>query len=482
MITYNEAELRDKIHACWVGKNIGGTMGTPYEGKREMNDISGFVTDKGVILPNDDLDLQLIWLVAMEEYGPYQMNANVLGEYWFKYIPPEWNEYGVGKSNLRAGLLPPLSGEIHNSKWKTSNGAWIRSEVWACMAPGFPEIAVKYAQMDASVDHGMSEGTYAEWFTAALDSLAFRGGEIRELIEQALFFIPADSRVARSVRLVLTSFDKGVDYRKTRELLVKDSEDLGWFQAPANIGFTVLGLIYGEGDFKKSMIYAINCGDDTDCTGATVGAFLGILYGSEGVPADWSEYIGDDIVTKAIDASCEKAPATCSELTERVMKMIPAVMKAHWIDAAISNGATDLSDEEDNKKAKHAMKELEFYKPYSYFGADVVYAQMYVSFAAEPQIKEGESLTAYITIKNRFPDPRNFYFKPILPEGFTASAYERCIHVANGDVTGFTDTSSAVWSVTITAGERLEPVNKVIVEITSPGKAMAAYVPIVFLG
>ena len=60
MITYNEAELRDKIHACWVGKNIGGTMGTPYEGKREMNDISGFVTDKGVILPNDDLDLQLI--------------------------------------------------------------------------------------------------------------------------------------------------------------------------------------------------------------------------------------------------------------------------------------------------------------------------------------------------------------------------------------------------------------------------------------
>ena len=54
--------------------------------------------------------------------------------------------------------------------------------------------------------------------------------------------------------------------------------------------------------------------------------------------------------------------------------------------------------------------------------------------------------------------------------------------MAHGDVTGFTDTGSAVWSVTITAGERLEPVNKVIVEITSPGKAMAAYVPIVFLG
>lgn len=482
MVNYNEAELRDKIHACWVGKNIGGTMGTPYEGNREMQDISGFVTDKGVILPNDDLDLQLIWLVAMEEYGPYQMNANVLGEYWLKYIPPEWNEYGVGKSNLRAGILPPMSGEVHNDKWKTSNGAWIRSEVWACMAPGFPEIAVKYAQMDASVDHGMSEGTYAEWFTAALDSLAFRGGEIRELIEEALTFIPEDCRVARSVRLVLESYDKGIDYRETRQLLVKDSEDLGWFQAPANIGYTVLGLIYGGGDFKRSMIYAINCGDDTDCTGATVGAFLGILYGEKGIPEDWSQHIGDGIVTKAIDGSCWKAPATCSELTERVMKMIPIVMKAHWIDAAVSDGITDISDEEDNKKAKHAAEELKFYKPYSYFGADVVYAQMYVWYEKAPKIKEGETVTAHITIKNTFPDPKNFYFKPILPEGFSASDFQKCIHVAHGDVTGFTETNSAEWSVTITAEEKIEPVNKVIVEITSPGKAMAAYVPIILLG
>ena len=47
MITLNRAALRDKIYACWNGKNTGGTMGTPYEGRREINDIQGFVTKPG---------------------------------------------------------------------------------------------------------------------------------------------------------------------------------------------------------------------------------------------------------------------------------------------------------------------------------------------------------------------------------------------------------------------------------------------------
>ena len=30
-IKLNKAELENKIYGCWLGKNIGGTMGTPYE-------------------------------------------------------------------------------------------------------------------------------------------------------------------------------------------------------------------------------------------------------------------------------------------------------------------------------------------------------------------------------------------------------------------------------------------------------------------
>ena len=34
-MTLTEEELRDKIYACWEGKNIGGTLGGPTEGRME---------------------------------------------------------------------------------------------------------------------------------------------------------------------------------------------------------------------------------------------------------------------------------------------------------------------------------------------------------------------------------------------------------------------------------------------------------------
>ena len=83
---------RDKVYACFIGKNIGGTMGTPYEGRREMLDIQGFSTAEGVILPNDDLDLQLVWLMAVERLGIKAVDEKMLGEFWQSYIGPNWNE------------------------------------------------------------------------------------------------------------------------------------------------------------------------------------------------------------------------------------------------------------------------------------------------------------------------------------------------------------------------------------------------------
>ena len=43
-----------------------------------------------------------------------------------------------------------------------------------------------------------------------------------------------------------------MSWKDCRELLVKDSEDLGWFQAPANVGFVVLGLLYGRGGLQAA--------------------------------------------------------------------------------------------------------------------------------------------------------------------------------------------------------------------------------------
>ena len=211
----NVKEYRKKVEGCWMGKNIGGTLGAPFEGQRGAIDIDFYTRDlAGQALPNDDLDLQLVWLYAVEKYGR-ATNASILGEYWHSFIVPNWSEYGMGMSNMRKGLIPPLSGWVENMN-RDSNGAWIRSEIWACLAPGHPEIAVRYAYEDAIVDHS-EEGVYAEVFCAAVQSAAFVESDKLKLIEIGLSWVPAKSALARGIQNVITSWKQGLTWKEARK-------------------------------------------------------------------------------------------------------------------------------------------------------------------------------------------------------------------------------------------------------------------------
>ncbi len=486
-VKYNKDQLRDKIYGCWIGKNIGGTMGAPFEGKREMQDIHGYTTPKGEPLPNDDLDLQLIWLRAMEYVGPFGLDINTLGWYWLRYIPASWNEYGIGKANMKMGLLPPMSGEVNNDAWKNSNGAWIRSEIWACLAPGFPSVATHYAIMDACIDHGVSEGTVAEIFTASLESLAFFETDIRTVIEKALTHIPENSRIAQDVKLVMAEYDKGTDYREVRQMIVEHDKDLGWFQAPANIAYTVIGLMYGEGDFLKSLIYAINCGDDTDCTAATCGAILGIMLGESGIPTDLKEYIGDRIVTKSIDACLDERFLinSCSQLTDRVMKLIPTVLYAHEVYMEYTDGDTEIDLEMAadlrpiSKTSGPVRYDLSFLdrSPYSY---DVHTRHMHatVSYECQPKVTPLSTLKVKIDLRSMCFDPHWENVDITLPEGWSSDC-PRSVYIPHR--TPETE-QYAVLEFTITAGERVESVNRAAITLTAPTHPDAFIVPLTILG
>lgn len=489
-IKLNRKELEDKIYACWIGKKIGGTMGGPFEGIDKMIDIDGFTSEKGEPLPNDDLDLQLVWLRAMQHVGPVALNANVLAEYWMTFITPHWNEYGIGKSNIRQGMLAPVCGEVNNDVWKHSNGAWIRSEIWACLAPGFPNIALKYAVMDATIDHGHGEGTYAEMFTAALESMAFVENDIRKLIDKALSYIPENYQVAQCVRKVIEEYDKGTDYREVRQMLVKMTENLGMFQAPANIGYVVIGLMYGEGDFKKSMIYAINCGDDTDCTGATIGSIMGIMGGTAIIPEDWKEYIGDRIMQICLNGSYRYAnPGTCTKLREEVMKTIPSVFFGNEIYMEYTDGETVYEDgkgnicdkewafEYKNHYDEKASKAFD-YSPYSFSISNYISGDVTVEFEVAPKIKAGESLTFKYTVRNTLPESYNADVQLFLPEGWFAE-YDRSIYV---DKDTMHSQRFSAYEVTVTVWENITSKNKIILNISSPSRALEYTIPINILG
>lgn len=320
--TLTPEALRAAIRGCWLGKNIGGTLGAPFEGKTDLLDLS-FYTQKdlgGNPEPNDDLDLQLLWLTLVEYYGIQHLTPRLMGQYWINGITGPWNEYGICRWNCQNGLFPPLSGATDNDVWKWSNGAWIRSEIWACLFPGAPDRAVEYAWRDACCDHE-GEGIYAEMFTAALESAAFVEKDMRRLIAVGLSKIPPACRVAQSVKTVCQIFDEGGSWQTARNKTVEENSDLGWFQAPGNLAFVVIGLLYGGGDFGRTVCIAANCGDDTDCTAATAGAIMGIVLGDSGIPEEWSAPIGERILTKSLDpfGIPLPLPKTITELTDRVL-------------------------------------------------------------------------------------------------------------------------------------------------------------------
>ena len=341
----NRKEYLNKIRGCFIGKNIGGTLGGPYEGKREILNVKGFSTTKGEPLPNDDLDLQLVWLHAVECEGPRNIDAKTLGEYWMSFITPYWSEYGISKTFMLRGVSPSVAGDIDANIWKHSNGSWIRTEIWACLNPGAIDTAVKYAIEDSLVDHGLGEGTWAARFVAALESAAFFINDIKKLIEIGLAKIEKNSRVYKTIKYVLKRFNDKADYILVRNEIIKMNMDIGdgWFQAPNNIAFVIIGLLWGKGDFKKSMIYSCNCGDDTDCTCATVGSILGIMYGEDKIPSDWKEFIGNNIVTCSINKGVSFIfPKTLDDLVNRVSNQVDYCLLSNKTGITLSEQKTEI--------------------------------------------------------------------------------------------------------------------------------------------
>ena len=388
---------------------------------------------------------------------------------------------------MRSGLIPPLAGDYHND-WKHSNGAWIRTEVWACMAPGCPDVAAKYAIEDAKVDHGTGEGTFAAAFVAAMQSAAFVVRDLRKCIEIGLSEIPEDCRMADSIRLVLDCYDSGKTARETRDAVLARNADIGdgWFEAPSNVAYAIQGLLYGAGDFKRTMIEAINCGDDTDCTAATVGATMGILYGMGGIPEDWRAHIGDDIVTISVDRGgvCRKIPGTCTELTDRVVAQTPHVLFANDAYVALTEGAEVIPADVEELVCKNCklVNTLKATAPYStHF--DFTFASVDVVLDDAPEIEPMGARQVTVTVRNNKEILENMLYnlelRWWLPEGFTVESGRQTAILPRRD-RRYDGTCTLTY--TIRAGETVAPNNRCVLEIAAQGRITPMYIPVVLLG
>ncbi len=325
---------QDKVRGGWFGKCLGGSAGAPVEGFKKVENISGFREIIDVTLPNDDLDIQLLWVELLQKKGPY-FDSEDMARIWKEKCSYFFSEYGYFLKNYDRGILPPYSGEFNNPFFKEGMGCPIRSEIWGMVFPGDPDRAAAYARMDAQLDHA-ENSEWGEMFLAAMESMAFFEADITALIDGALRYVPEDSRLYRCVRLVQTSYEKGMPWRKTAQLVRNQFGHPDFTNSVQNLGFVVLALLYGNGDMEETVNLALFCGADTDCTCASAASVLGIVRGYGAMPQDLKDMVADSfvmgVVVERTDNSLTALTADTVQVALSIVRNTPFNPETDFVD------------------------------------------------------------------------------------------------------------------------------------------------------
>lgn len=321
------ADYAERVYAGVLGKIIGVYLGRPFEGwthariDAELGEISGFVHQRlGVplVVTDDDIAGTFTFPRAFADHG-YRpdLTCAQIGQTWLNHIVPERSHLwwgGMGNSTehtaylrLRQGVPAPDSGSmaLNGAGVAEQIGAQIFIDGWAMLAPGDPERAADLARRAASVSHD-GVAVEAAQVIAAMEALAFGDPEISHWLETATALLPADSPLRRLITDIRDWHAGDGDWRHTR---VRIEERYGYHRYPGachvmpNHGLIHLALLYGTGDFHRSLRIVNTSGWDTDCNSGNVGCLLGIRNGLAAFTdgPDWRGPVADRLFLPGAD-------------------------------------------------------------------------------------------------------------------------------------------------------------------------------------
>ena len=319
-------EYLEKIYSGWLAKIIGIRLGAPIEGwtyqkiKNIYGEIDRYLADYHDFAADDDSNGPLFFLRALEDgKGGSELGSQAVAEAMLNYVPFEhgffwWGGYGVSTEhtaylNLRAGIPAPQSGSVEQNGATVAEqiGGQIFIDTWGLVCPGNPDLAAKFAEKAAGVTHG-GNGVHGGVFVAACIAHAFDEGNIRAVIEKGLSYIPADCEYSRVVRSVMAYHDNNP--QNWRDCFQYIFNNFGYDRYPGNchiipnIAVMILGLLYGEGDFSRTISITNMCGWDTDCNVGNVATIMGVLRGLPGIDYQkWRRPINDLLICSGVVGS-----------------------------------------------------------------------------------------------------------------------------------------------------------------------------------
>ncbi|GAA3819569.1 ADP-ribosylglycohydrolase family protein [Streptomyces phyllanthi] len=347
-------ELADRVLGGWLGRIAGNMLGKPVEqGDHWTRDRIDRYLRQAEALPltdylpvpvsagvgfelrpewrecvrggihgscrDDDVDYAILGLDLLETYG-FGFSTEQVGDLWLLRLPylQTFTAERAAYRNLANGLKPPLTATYDNP-YQEWIGALIRADVYGWTCPGVPRHAASLARRDAVLSH-TGNGVYGAMWAAALISAAFTAPTVRSAIDTALMVIPASSRLARTVRRVLSLHETGLSWEETLSTMTEETAGLGWIHTVPNAAVLTAGLLYGAGDFTRTITLTVRGGLDTDSNGATAGSVAGVLCGAREIPPQWKDPLEDTVRSAVFGFD----GARISELAERTVRLAEA--------------------------------------------------------------------------------------------------------------------------------------------------------------
>jgi ADP-ribosylglycohydrolase len=320
-------DYEERVYAGVLGKIIGVYLGRPFEGwsyeriMERLGEVNYYVHERlnaPLIVTDDDISGTFTFLRALPDYGnPRDLPPRAIGQTWLNYIIENrailwWG--GMGNSTehtaymrLKRGIPAPESGAIAtNGKTVAEQiGAQIFIDGWAMVAPGDPELAADLARRAASVSHD-GEAIYGAQVIAAMEAQAFVERDLNCLLDTATALIPRDSTIYRLITDMREWRAADNDWRRTRERVAERygyDKFIGNCHMVPNHAVILLGLLYGDDDFQRSLMITNTAGWDTDCNSGNVGCLMGIKNGLAGIDAgpDWRGPVADRMYLPTAD-------------------------------------------------------------------------------------------------------------------------------------------------------------------------------------
>ena len=304
----SRSAFEDKVRGGWAGQMIGVSFGAPTEfrsnGKIIEDNLNDFMTWKPERIENairqDDLYVDMTFAEVMDRLG-LDATTEDYGEAFKETKYSLWHANAAARRLLNSGIKSPMSGHPKYNIHANDIDFQIEADFIGLMTPGLPQESNKYCERVGRVMN-YGDGLYGGMFVSGMYAAAFFETDLKRVIEQGLATIPAESGYARIIRDVIKWSEQNPDdWKKTWQLIQdnwdKDDSCTGGALQPFNIdarlngAYIALGMLYGKGDFSKTLEITARSGQDSDCNPASGAGVLGVMIGYQAIPEEWKSGI-----------------------------------------------------------------------------------------------------------------------------------------------------------------------------------------------